>query len=422
MTEDIKMDINFLEACTWLVNRRDKRDSGVPLISGDGRYVVTCGDKGIPNDVDYKTILYLLCLAQDNGWMQVIDLSKYTPSALIKGVRGTTSNPNKKVIDRFFETLDKYSDMQIKFLRDSFVSRDKNKAVTRTTESFHILSYSTETTPPRIEINGLFLERLRQSLHYKHMSLREYRNIGNPTSMRLFELLEKSFLRRDEWKINVKRLADKIGIKAKYISHIIPKLVTATERINKATGDRYALAVGDDGKVFVDNECVVFFLVGPKYEPDFTKKPKPQRPKAQPKPKPKKNFAPALSQAVLNAIPAKHRNDTHLLRVMQAVVDKTDDRHAIMLAESVDPAKVGSWVRVIMGMDRDGVIVRNAKELASQTQTLNEKLVKKYIYMIGILKDTDDETFRDTCAHHKINPEDALAWAAANPDQDPRNK
>lgn len=423
MTEDLKMDINFLEACTWAVNRRDNDG---PLVSGNGKYVVTGGEKGIPNDVDYRVLLYLLCLVQDNGWMQSIDLSQYTPSSLIKGVRGTTSNPNGKIIDRFFETLERYSDLNIKFLEDSYVSRDKNKKVTKTTESFNVLSFSRQTNPPRVEFNGFFLEKLRESLHYRHMSLREYRNIGNPTAMRLFELLEKSFLKGTEWKINVKGLADKVGISAKYVSHIVPKLETAMKRINSATGDRYELATDTAGNVLVDNECVIFFRVGDEYRPTFSDKPKAvpaPRPKAKPKAEQAKDLPP-LHESVLAAIPASHRTDKALLQAFMHVVDQLDERHAIILAESVDPGRVKNYASVVMGMKRDGKLVSRAEELAAapKAQTTDEKMGKNYRYVVGILHKSGEETFRKMCKHRNLDPEKALAWAKANPDQDPRNK
>jgi hypothetical protein len=135
----------------------------------------------------------------------------------------------------------------------------------------------------------------------------------------------------------------------------------------------------------------------------------------------------ALPDNVLSAIPAGYRKDSKALEVMGRVVDKISDRAAIILAESLDKPSTKSWAALLTSIDQREGIIAYTTELMEKadkkgTKTLDEKLVKKYIYLTGILRDTDDELFRETCAHYKINPDDALAWAEANPDQDPRNQ
>ncbi len=77
-----------------------------------------------------------------------------------------------------------------------------------------------------------------------------------------------------------------------------------------------------------------------------------------------------------------------------------------------------------MGMKRDGKLVSRAEELASapKTQTVDEKMAKNYKYVVSILHKGGEESFRKMCKHRKIDPEKALTWAEANPDQDPRKK
>ena len=53
--------------------------------------------------------------------------------------------------------------------------------------------------------------------------------------MRLYEILVKIFQEREEWKIEAKKLAQKIPMNEKYVSDIVPKVKTAIRRINEET-------------------------------------------------------------------------------------------------------------------------------------------------------------------------------------------
>lgn len=54
-------------------------------------------------------------------------------------------------------------------------------------------------------------------------------------ALRLYEILVKTFYKRDTWEIDIKRLAEKIPMSEKYIAHIIPKVKAATTRIKSNT-------------------------------------------------------------------------------------------------------------------------------------------------------------------------------------------
>lgn len=201
-------------------------------------------------------------------------------------------------------------------------------------------------------------------------------------------------------------------------------VIPALERIERKTGWKINVAKEGRGNACrwtfsTDSVPYAFTVAGISKEEESK-----IRGKKADKEKTEKVAPATLSPAVLTAIPEAHRTDKALLQAFMHVVDQLDERHAILLAESVDPKKVKSYPKVIMGMKRDGKLVSRAEELASapKSATFDEKMAKNYKFVISILHKGGEEAFQKMCRHRKLDPQKALSWAEANPDQDPRNK
>ncbi|MBI9079513.1 MAG: hypothetical protein JEY79_07220 [Pseudodesulfovibrio sp.] len=410
--ENIRWDINFIEVCTWSVNRRNTSST---LVSGDGKYEVSCGGEKLPTDVDYKTLLYLLCLAQNNidnngDWMRIIDLTQYTPSSLIKGIKGTSNNPNQEAIDRFYDTLKRYSNMRIKF-DQSYHVHDASGAKGKVAESFNVLSFSRNLDPPRIAFDELFLDRLRQSLHYRNLSLNEYQRISNPTAMRLFELLEKSFLYNRPWKINAKRLAEKIGINAKHISHITLKLQIAINLINEATGNRYELEMKTaDGKetVNVDNGCVTFKLVGTQYVPAFQKPQKKEEQKKTSKPSPRP-FDSDLPTTILSAIPATDRSDKEVTRILDELIRMKGENAAAVIIKYCLSKKPRSFAAYLVTMSKKTNLAILAETEIANGGLLSQRELQMH-YRLKRCLHYGEDFFLEKCEKYEMDPVAVREW------------
>jgi len=76
---------------------------------------------------------------------------------------------------------------------------------------------------------------------FKYINFAEFKKLRSPLATRLYEILCKSFHGRDTWEINAIKMAEKIPMKERFPAHIIPKIKTAVNRINRCTDTQFVL-------------------------------------------------------------------------------------------------------------------------------------------------------------------------------------
>ena len=223
MDNTIKQDINFLEHPLWMQSERDQ-----PRVTNftdiDGYMYEAAG--GTPSKVDMIILYYLILEAQSNDWDPRIELSQY------KILKACGIVPSKEKKKRLEQSLHKWKRVTISF-SGTFYSGEAYEII-----EFGIIndwSLAADNKTLSIELNGKWLQKIQSSKFYKWISFTQIKSIRSPLAIRLYEILIKTFYRRNIWEIDIKKLADKIPMSEKYIAHIIPKVEAATARIKKKT-------------------------------------------------------------------------------------------------------------------------------------------------------------------------------------------
>jgi len=230
MTKNIKQDINFLEYPLWQPEIKSKEAKVWKDREG---FIYRAGYK-VPSKTDFLFLLYLLMRSQQNDWK---DDMVFTQKEILKGC---SLEAGKWWRDRLKDSLERWANVTLKF-EGTFYDGTEYLVM-----NFGIIDdwdIEKDTRHLRVRFNPKWLLRIRESNFFKYLDFEQIKALQGPIAIRLYELLIKTFKGRNTWKIDARKLAEKIPIKEKYPAHIIKKVEAAVKRINSNTSLKIDLEV-----------------------------------------------------------------------------------------------------------------------------------------------------------------------------------
>jgi len=242
MADILKQNINFLEYPLWSITNRNSKE--ISYWVDNEKYQFKCIGK-MPNQIDILYLYYILLECQNQNWTNELIFTKY------QIMNGCGFNKGKINRNRLDECLDKWHSVVIKF-KGTFYDNKKYIEM-----KFHIIESVKirEDKKIIIRLNNEWVTKIKNSHFFKYISFNDMRALRSPLAMRLYELLIKTFHNREDWQIDVIKLAEKIPMAEKYITHIIPKIRTSVKRINDKTELKVSMKVIRKGR---NNALFVF--------------------------------------------------------------------------------------------------------------------------------------------------------------------
>lgn len=231
METEFKQDINFLEHPLWM--QKERNNSEISKFTDIDGYTFEASG-GVPSKVDILFLYYMLLISQHKNWSYKLVFSRYE----ILNACGISIS--KQNYDRLEESLYKWKRITISFSGTFYTG------VKYSTLEFGIINdWGFREDDQRIEIhfNEKWLEKIKASEFYKFISFNHMKELRSPLALRLYEILVKTFYKRDVWEIDVLKLAAKIPMAEKYFADVVPKIEAATKRIREKTDLNIALKV-----------------------------------------------------------------------------------------------------------------------------------------------------------------------------------
>ena len=290
--KNIKQDINMLEYPLWMQDEKivSKLGENIGFVWTDREgYEYRCGYKP-PTKLDAIFLLYLLYRSQKNGWKEEIELSRYE---ILKncGFKSIRPADYKRLEDSF----DRWKMVGVRY-KGTFY--DGKSYITLSFGIIDTWKVEEKTKKLYIRFNKEWLTRIKNSTYFKYIDFERVKLLRSPLSLRLYEILIKSFQNRDEWRIECMRLAEKIPLKARYPSHVVAKVKAATNRINKYTDLNIHLDVEKSGSKML--------LVFRKMD---------------------KMFKGSIFQSLVNLLPESQRKKQSILEIIEEMLDKHGEEY-----------------------------------------------------------------------------------------------
>lgn len=251
MTKTIKQDVNFLEYPLWIPKERDLPKT-FEMTDIDGFKFESF--YGVPGKVDILILYFLLLESQDHGYKRRLKLSAYH---ILKGC-GIAVTQEKK--ERLKTSLEKWKRVVVSFAGTFYDGKNYGKI------EFNIIDAWKESPDKKnieIVISEDWLCKIQHSNFFKLLSFSEMRQLRSPIALRLFEILSKSFHKREVWQISAHKLADKIPLSTKFYSQITRQIIPAVKIISQKTSLNIQVEVNKTGK----NEGVFVFRKVKKNKP-----------------------------------------------------------------------------------------------------------------------------------------------------------
>ena len=230
MKDMIKHDINFLEHPIWF---QDRGQSEASVWKDNKGYVYSTGFKA-PTKADIIFLYYLMLQSQKENWSDII---LTTPYRIIVDCGLTKS---KYWRNRLRESLERWEHVRIKFEGIFYNGIDYQALHFGIIDSWGI---ETESKKLWIRFSPEWLLKIKESNFFKYLNFNQIKALRSPLTLRLYEILIKSFQGRDTWEIGALKLAAKIPMAEKYPAHIIPKIRASVNLVNEKTDLRLALNV-----------------------------------------------------------------------------------------------------------------------------------------------------------------------------------
>lgn len=224
MNDLVKQDINFLENPLWMQNI-EQNEKGFSCKDKEGYLYKSAGKA--PTRVDAIFLYYLLQRAQQNNWSPYLELSRYQ---IIKACGFTDS---QKSYTRLMDSMERWWSVGVGF-KGTFYNNKKYETLL-----FNIIDdvelEEGKGAKLKIKFSEKWLCKIRESSYYKLIDFEQMKSLKTPLASRLYEILSKTFKGRNVWKIDAHKLANKIPMNEKYLSHIIAQLKPAINRISRNT-------------------------------------------------------------------------------------------------------------------------------------------------------------------------------------------
>lgn len=228
--ELIRQNINLLEFPLWFQNERVAGEfkDGMTWEDRDG-YRYTAGYKP-PTKTDAIFLLFLLLKSQTNDYADTLVMTRRTI------LRACGVSDSTRWYDRLADSLKRWKMVGIEF-SGTFYDHERYSSM-----HFGIIDSWTlheETKELKVMLSPSFIQMMRSKCFFKYLNFSEFKRLHSPLATRLYEILSKSFTGRGEWEIDAVKLAEKIPMSERYPAHIIPKIRTAIDRINRNTSTQY---------------------------------------------------------------------------------------------------------------------------------------------------------------------------------------
>jgi len=226
----VKHDINFLEHPIWF---QDKEQKEASIWKDNNGYIYRTGLKA-PTKADIIFLYYLMLQVQKRDWEDTIFTTSY------KIIKDCELNKSKYWRNRLKESLKRWENVRIEF-EGTFYNGTNYQTL-----HFGIIDawgIKEETKKLWIRFSPEWLLKIKESNFFKYLDFNQVKALRSPLTLRLYEILIKSFQSRDIWEIDALKLAAKIPMAEKSPAHIIPKIQASTNRINEKTSLRLALNV-----------------------------------------------------------------------------------------------------------------------------------------------------------------------------------
>ncbi len=223
----VKDDINFLENPNWIVSKRDYPKELI-IQKEYGFYELKCSH-GLPVRFDKLVLYYLLhkLLKESDFNSCEISITRYE---IAKNVFSQSKNFSKAKYDRIMLALKRWQAVVINF-GGSFFEVDGFKE-----KCFTILdgvTFDKKTKKISIIFNALYIHQLKETRLYNYINFYAYKKLARPVSMRLYELLLKSFMFQSIWFIYLDSLCDVLTLgKRTFPSQALVALKPAIEEVN----------------------------------------------------------------------------------------------------------------------------------------------------------------------------------------------
>jgi len=224
MTDNIKQDINFLEYPLWMQSAHPADGKVVTWEDSDGyRFEAS---RGVPSKVDMLFLYYLMLESQNNNWNQIVKISRY------QILKACGMNVGRKERARLIQSLEAWKRVTIAFTGTFY-----NGMAYEFLEFGIINDWGIHEQDKKLEIelNKKWITKIKQSEFFKYISFVQMKQLRSPLALRMYEILVKTFYKRNSWEIDVLKLAAKIPMIEKYFADIVPKIEAATRRIKEKT-------------------------------------------------------------------------------------------------------------------------------------------------------------------------------------------
>jgi hypothetical protein len=217
-----KQDKNFLEYPLWLPIKTEQ------AFATTGYRYEFSSKFGHPEKFDANILYSLMRDLEKNKWQNnFIEKTQY--QILVKaGV-----SPNSERYKRLEKCLLRWKTVTLIYEGSFFDGKGGYGS-----ESFGIINdwkINKKTGLVSIFFNHVWLESIKNSKFFEMIDYEVMQALKNPTYSRLYELLIKNFYKRNVWKIDAHKLAEKIPLHEKYVAHIQRKIETGVNNISKKT-------------------------------------------------------------------------------------------------------------------------------------------------------------------------------------------
>ena len=248
----IKDDVNFLEYPNWVLDRKDSALVEWQIQKERGTYKII-SPNGLPKQFD-KIVLYFLLYKlyrETRFTKRTITTNRFE---IAKSVFNLSKGFGKNKYNRIMDAIRKWSVLSIGFEGLFYTGEEYTERVFHVIESFVLKKNSGELT---IHFNEVYIKQLNESKFYKLIDFEQYRKLHKSTSVRLYEVLVKSFINRKTWASDIQLLSEKLTFKKNenaktyYPSDVLRYLKPAVNEINKKTDLRVSLEYNKETKVCV---------------------------------------------------------------------------------------------------------------------------------------------------------------------------
>lgn len=235
MSKDlVKHNANFLEYPLWF------QDDKLAIRSEEGfswkdiaGYVYHSGYR-IPTKTDGIFLLYFLLQSQKRDYAQEISLTRY------QALKDCGLSISQVWYDRLEESLNRWLRVDISFQGKFYDGKEYLHKAFHIIEAWEIEKKSKQL---KIQFSSNFLKMMQSRGFFKYINFHEFKALRSPLATRLYEILSKNFIARDEWPCDAVKLAEKIPMNERFPADIIPKIRSSLNRINKHTSSNFVLEI-----------------------------------------------------------------------------------------------------------------------------------------------------------------------------------